>query len=848
MPGKSAAIKVNIIGDAKPLAAGLTQAERGVAAFSAKVQAAGVKMRSIGKMMTVAFTLPVVGLGYAAIKAAQSFDKAYDQIRVGTGATGKTLESLKDNFRNVVKSVPTDFESASTAIADLNTRLGLTGKPLEAVSARVLELSRMTGEDLNSVIESSSRVMGDWGVTQAKTADTMDYLFKVSQSTGVTVDQLSQNLVKYGAPLRQLGFTMENSAVLMGKFEKEGVNTELVLGSMRIALGKMAREGEPAVETFKRVTGEIKNAGDASEANKIALELFGARAGPDMAASIREGRFEIDDLVATLDASSETILGAAKDTESWTEKWTKFKNSTLVALEPLLNKLFDGLGRMMDWLTPKIESLVNWFTNLSPGVQKVIGVLVGLLAVAGPVVYIVGALVTLVGLLISPIGLVVLAIAALTAAFIYFYNNSEGFRNFVDTVVAAVRDGLAAAFNWFVDTVWPKLQDFFGWITGTALPFLQEAFGTYVEFIRLEAQVLRAIWDWIWDKISAFVTWFQTNVLPIITSVVDLIVALFQRIQAIVEFVWPTISSIINTVVENLRTLITGFIDFIEPIWNGFWGVISAVVSGVWDTIRNIIEGALGFIRGTIEFFTGIISGDWGRAWDGIRSAVTSVWDAINRIIMRAVSTIWSVIRSVFGAISGTISNIWNGIVSVTRRVWDTVTGIIRGALQGAWGIVQWIVGGIRGAFNGLSGAVRSALSGLASAVSAPFRAAAGAIRSVWNSTIGGKGITVPDIPGLPGRGRRFEIPRLHEGGYAGGLAPNEQLTVLEAGESVRTAAQEKRLQQIVGGLASKQGATINLNFYGPVTGQDGARWVAEAVEQAVAQGYPMLKLKQAVR
>ena len=50
---------------------------------------------------------------------------------MGTGATGEALAGLEDSFKAVFSSVPVDAADASTAIADLNTRLGLTGDDLE---------------------------------------------------------------------------------------------------------------------------------------------------------------------------------------------------------------------------------------------------------------------------------------------------------------------------------------------------------------------------------------------------------------------------------------------------------------------------------------------------------------------------------------------------------------------------------------------------------------------------------------------------------------------------------------------------------------------------------------------
>ncbi|MTD43433.1 phage tail tape measure protein [Conexibacter sp. W3-3-2] len=292
------------------------------------------------------------------------FDDAYDSLRVTTGKTGKQLDGLEKTFKNVVKTTPTDFGSASDAVGQLNARLGLTGKPLESMSKRFLELSRITETDLNTNIESLTRTFGDWGIATGKQGDAMDKLFRASQKTGVPVAKLGDTLVKYGAPLRQLGFSFEQSAAMIGKFEKEGVNTQLVMGSLRVALGKMAKAGEDPQKTFQRVTGEIKNAGTAGEANAKALELFGARAGPDMAAAIREGRFELGSLTGQIAGGKDTILGAAKDTQDFSEKWQILKNRVLVGLEPLASRVFGAVGTAMDRLPQVVERLRITFDRL----------------------------------------------------------------------------------------------------------------------------------------------------------------------------------------------------------------------------------------------------------------------------------------------------------------------------------------------------------------------------------------------------------------------------------------------------------------------------------------------------
>jgi phage-related minor tail protein len=136
-----------------------------------------------------------------------TFDTMSDTIRTGTGATGKALDALNASAKNVGKTTTASFEDIGTAVADVNTRLGLTGKPLEKMSTQFLELSRITGTDVAANIENVSRVFGDWGVEADKQSESLDYLFKVSQSTGIGIDSLSQKVVQFGAPMRQFGFS-----------------------------------------------------------------------------------------------------------------------------------------------------------------------------------------------------------------------------------------------------------------------------------------------------------------------------------------------------------------------------------------------------------------------------------------------------------------------------------------------------------------------------------------------------------------------------------------------------------------------------------------------------------------
>jgi hypothetical protein len=112
-----------------------------------------------------------------------------------------------------------------------------------------------------------------------------------------------------------------------------------------------------------------------------------------------------------------------------------------------------------------------------------------------------------------------------------------------------------------------------------------------------------------------------------------------------------------------------------------------------------------------------------------------------------------------------------------------------RNIVQGAFRVV---VAAGKALWNGLQTGARlyvAYIKGLATVISAPFRAAFRLIRSAWNSTVGGKGFSVPDWVPIIG-GKTFRIPRMHSGGIVPGAPGQESMAILQAGEEVKARGQ----------------------------------------------------------
>lgn len=613
----------------------------------------------LGIGLGLAAAVPVVAA--AGVALGETFDSAYDTIRTGTGATGQDLEALKGSFREVAKQVPDDFGKVSTAIADLNTRTGATGPELEALSTKVLTLSRITGEDLEATIRNSTRLFGDWGLAAEAQGPALDYLFRVSQATGIGVTDLEERLVQFGAPLRQLGFDMETSAALLGKFEREGVNTEVVLAGMRKGLAKFARDGRDPAEALEWVTEKIKGAGSAAEANDLAIQVFGAKAGPDMAAAIREGRLELGDFVEQMKTGGDTIEGVASDTDDWREKLGQLRNRIFLAAEPLASKLFDGVNRLVDAAIPWVETIG----------EKMPGALERLRKIAEPIVD---------G--ISQIWKILFDRDFTGGPFAEDSDLVDGLFRFRDFVVEKVIPVARDLLEWLGARWKPILAGValaFALLTAPVSTVIALLVGAYLKFESFR-NIVDAVVAWlirnvppafeaVRSAIETAVRWISTNVVPVLERIVAVAVEKFGDLVAWVQEWWPKISEAIEHTVNAIVDVVSFVVEWIVRYWNQFGDRILANARRIWDLIYRVVKVGIDLVRGIIETVVSLINGDWGAAWDAIKRTFSNVWGSIVDIL----SNVLGIIREVIGAglevVGGIVSAALDGIVDFFAKL-----------------------------------------------------------------------------------------------------------------------------------------------------------------------------------
>jgi hypothetical protein len=556
----------------------------------------------------------LVGVGAIGWKAANELDAAFDNIVIGTGATGDALEGLKDDFKRVFTGIPTDAATASSVIAELNTRLGLTDDALVNLSKPLLEASRMLGGDATKNAQLFGRVMGDWDLPVSDAAGALDKFFAAGQATGAGMDELMSKVVQFGAPMRLMGFSLDDAIALFGKWEKEGVNAELVMGSLRIAAGKFADAGVPLRESLLATFDSIKNNEDASQALADAMDVFGARAGPDMAAAIREGRFEFEDLLEVLGDSEGAIMDTAAATMDWGEKLEMMKNKAFVALEPIGSLMMDLASDILDDLGPAIDDLTAWLGEALPvAISIARDFWTNTLQPAIKAVW-----------------------QWMSTVLIPFLQNQVfpwlqtyipvALQFLSDTWTKVLKPAIEAVWNWLSTVLIPFLQN-------TVYPWLKENIPIALQFLsdvwtNVLQPAIEAVWNWLSTVLMPFLQnvvfpWLQENIPAALQTLSDFWTnTLLPAIQAVWGFindqVLPLLGSLIDlffAVGDVIVELSGKYREVLMPVLNDVWTFLKENVWPIFERIaewwRNILFPILGdlaniWLKGVVQSFDGV--------------------------------------------------------------------------------------------------------------------------------------------------------------------------------------------------------------------------------------------------
>lgn len=574
------------------------QAER----TSKSIQATGKSLSKVGGSLTKSVTLPIVAAGTGLLKLAEDFKTAKNSIRTSTGATGDSLESLNKSMKSVYSNTASSLTDTTTAVSNVYKRLELTGKPLETLSLQFLNLSRITKTDLATNIDYASSAFQAMNLSSSQYSSALDTVYKVSQSTGIGVDEMLASVKKFAPVFNELKMNFTDSTALMGQFSKTGVDVDQVMTGLRKGISTMAKAGvTDASKAISILFDQIKKTPNTMKATALAVSEFGAKAGPALATAIRSGKLDYQDFVKTLSNSKETISKAATAVSTPMGRMTKIGHQLQVALLPVANSLLGSLEKFEPAIVKvsnKIKDFANWLSKLSPQQKEMILKFALTAAAVGPALKTLGNLTTTVGGLYksfskvskgikeagsimawikSPGHMVVLAIVAIAAAIalvIKYWPQISGFFNKLKAIFEKNKVAILLLAAAFAAVFLPALIKTGVQVTISGAAFIAQKGAMLGANIAAKAL---AVGQWLLNAAMS------ANPIGVVIAIVLVLVATFV-------ILWNKCGA---------------FRNFWIGLWNGIVSVFKSVVNGIITGIDTILGGINGVI-GTVGKVIGV--------------------------------------------------------------------------------------------------------------------------------------------------------------------------------------------------------------------------------------------------
>lgn len=718
-----------------------------IAATGEKLKTVGDNISNAGKKLTP-LSAGVTALGTAAVKTASDFDSAMSQVAAVSGATGSDLDALREKAREMGAKTKFSASEAAEAMNYMAMAGWKTGDMLDGVEG-IMNLAAASGEDLATTSDIVTDALTALGLSAKDSGHFADILAAASSNANTNVSMMGETF-KYCAPVAgALGFSAEDTAEAIGLMANAGIKSSQAGTAMRTMLTNLTGEVTFVGDSFGELTIQTTNTdGSMRKLGDILSDCRGAFA--QMSESERAanaealvGKNAMSGFLAVMNAAPadiEKLHGAITSCDGTAEKMATTMQDNLggqlTILKSQLEELAISFGEI---LMPAIRQIVTWvqgfvdkLNGMDEGTKKVI-VTVGLFVAAlAPVLIVVGKVISAVGtvmtivpkiagvistvrtafaalnatMLANPIYLVIAAVTALVAAFIYLWNNCEGFRDFWINLWENVKQTAITVWNAikeFFASVWEGIKGIFQTVLGVIQTIVTAYFNMYKTIIETVFNVIKTVITTVWEAIKGIFTVVFEAIKTIVTTYFNVYKTVIETalniIKTVITTTWNTIKTIVTTVMNAIKTIFTTAWNAIKTIVAAVVGAIKGLITGDFTAVKNAITTIMNTIKSTMSSIWNTIKSTVSSVLNAIKSAVTSVFNGIVNAVKSAMTNVLNAVKSGFSNVKGHITGLASQAVTWGR---DLIMGIVRG--------IQSCIGAVGNAVSSVANKIRSVL------------------------------------------------------------------------------------------------------------------------------------------
>lgn len=636
-------------------------------------------------------------------------EKAMNSFAAETGATADEMAEFKDSMVDIYNNnFGESFDDIANAMAEVKKQAGDIGADeLESMTTNALMLRDTFDYEVTESMRAAKMLMSQFGLSSE---DAFNLIAQGAQSGLDKNGDLLDSINEYSVHFKQLGLNSEDMFNMLANGTEAGTFSVDKLGDAIKEFGIRVKDGsdgsreafeylgydaDKLFETFNKggddaaamtqiLIDELAGMPDGVEKTTAGVALFGTmwedlgtegiKALSELDGEINVTRNALGQINAVkYNTVGEALSGIKRNLETsillpLSDKILPVVSDLVTKFQEWLNDpetqagiqtLTDSLTSFVENALQKVTAVITWFLDNK---DAVIAALAGIVAgfVAFQTANFIQSIPAMLGTLktailgvnaamkANPIGVVITAITALVAAFMYLWNNCEGFREFwinlweniksfcgnaIDEIGLFFTETLPAFFTSVIDWIKANWQNILLFLINPfagLFKYFYENNTKFKEFVDTAIKFIKElptkVWTWLLKTIDKIKTWGTNSInsaketgKKFIDKVVSYVKQLPDKVHTWLLSTLSRVSSWAGDLAkkgkEAASNLFNNIVDTIKGLPSKLLGIGSDIVEGLWNGISNMsgwisskISGFGDSVLGGIKDFFGINS------------------------------------------------------------------------------------------------------------------------------------------------------------------------------------------------------------------------------------------------
>jgi TP901 family phage tail tape measure protein len=415
-----------------------------------------------GRQLTVGLTLPLAAFGKAAADAFKVADQELVRLTKVYGGVAQTsatdLAKVRKEVAQTAKELAQAYGASYTETISLAADIAATGKEGEDLIKSTQETTRLAilGEvDRQEAMKATLSIQTAFKQNTEQLTESINFLNAVENQTSTSLADLVEAIPKAGPIIQSLGGTIEDLALYLTAMKEGGVNASEGANAIKSSLASLINPTKVAKEQFLGFGISLEDIVNSNAGNLTAMmldlqasldkldplqksraieQLFGKFQFARMSALFENLGKQGSQTLQVLDlmkASSQDLANVAgRELAQITESASGKYRRALEGLKADLAGVGESFLNIQTALIGVIDKVIDFGAKLPDPIKKILTLVGGLTALAGPAIMLTGVLANFFGYIIKGV-----------AHFKALFKGGEGWKLLTPEILAAQKAG-----------------------------------------------------------------------------------------------------------------------------------------------------------------------------------------------------------------------------------------------------------------------------------------------------------------------------------------------------------------------------------------------------------------------